>query len=575
MKNKISFCIACKNRSLQKVYWDGMFRNEYFDDIPKGEYTLHLLPNCLQTVHDSQIEGVNFEVLISDFSSQDTKYEDWIDTTLKSIPYKIIEMGGVFNKGKGLNSAANASTGDILFFLDTDMLISKKLIKQCLNILSKNKAFFPICKSYKDPYHNNSWIRDSGYGNLIIWKDVFSSYGPWLEREVYGWEDDEMWYRLREIAHREIGKDFYHQWHPISGKINSFGGVFSKQNYRYELDNTKNAAVFQELNAKSIDNPLVSVIIYCNNNDPSLYQVISNVKNQSYKNYEIIILSNVNTRNKKKITSKYPDVSLVTPPTMNLANAFNFGIKIAQGDYYVFLKSTDVLLPHALETNMKYFATYPECALVAGKYIRIDDNNKIIDAGFEPIRKNQYLTLLIHNHIGPLSSVMFKREIFDLIGLFDEQLRSLTDYDIYLRIVKDYAIFHHEDEIVECKICFLDEAVDLKKDVYEIYRVYEKHKINTTGKNIRGFLKYIKKKNKIAHTIITNNKSYSWYEDDVRKAIKKGIKYYINKYAILEIMRIQREYNTSVSIIRMVKMILFLMRHSPAALANILATKVR
>lgn len=574
MKNKISFCISCKNRSFQKVYWDGKFRNEYFEDIPRGYYTLRLLPNCLKSIHDSQIDNVEYEVILSDFSSQDTKYEDWLSKTLKNIPYKLIDMGSIFNKGKGLNAAAKIASGDVLFFLDTDMIISDKLIDQSLEILNREKAFFPICKSYKDPLHQHYWVRETGYGNLVIWKHVFQDNGPWLEREVYGLEDDEMWFRLKEIAHREIGVEFYHQWHPAGEAKSSFGGKFSREHYRYDLPNGKNSTLFYQLNTKAKNNPLISVVIYIENDLADIDKILNSIENQTYENYEIILIVGKSSENIDIFRKKYTEVQLLTLSTTSASYAYNAGIKAAKGDYLVFLQSTDVLLTRALETNIKYFITYPECAFIAGNYIRKGKTRNDIDEDSEKINKDQYIKLLHYNHIGPLSSVMFKREIFDYVGLFDERLNKFYDYDMYLRIVKDYSLFHHEEEIAEHRKNGQYDAITFKKYINEINLVYQKQITINKKKGDQGIIGYIKKKIKVIYKIIFNKK-YELYEYDVRRAARKGCKHYKDEYTISAIMKIQHDENGSLLPMGIIKTLLFLLRHNPASLPKLLLTKGR
>ena len=470
MKPGISFCISCKNRSNRTVYWDGKFRNECFENIPAGQFTLKLLPNCLKSVYKSKIEEVNFEVIISDFSSQDTKYEDWINDVLKEVPYKILNMGSTFNKGKGLNAAANASSGEILFFLDTDMLISKALINQALKILCTKKAFFPVCKSYKDPLHSNYWIRDSGYGNLIILKNFFGKCGFWLEREVYGWEDDEMWYRLKEFAQREPGIDFFHQWHPVGNDTDSYGGQFSRENYRYDLPAKKNSKVFRELNIKARNNPLISIFIFCPEDVDVIERNIFALKMQTYSNFEIIIISHGLTDQEYIIPKKYPEVRIVGVVKRNRPHGYNVGMQIAHGEYFIFLQPTEFLYPHALETSIKYFINYPECALVTGIS---DKNSDKIENQSRIKNADDYVSLLYRNDINSISLAMFRKEIFEYIGLFDEKLNDYAHYDMILRVARKYTIFKHDDIIsrnAQHNVINRDDVIRKLKEIKWIYR---------------------------------------------------------------------------------------------------------
>jgi len=243
------------------------------------------------------------------------------------------------------------------------------------------------------------------------------------------------------------------------------------------------------------------------------------------------------------------------------------------------MKSTDVLLPSALETNINYFITYPECSFIAGGYSIINNNGKVIHASSEKIKKDHYLTLLQFNHVGPLSPAMFKCEIFDYIGLFDENLHTFADYDLYLRVVKDFSMFHHDEEIVRCRKYDQESEVDLTKDLWEIRQVYQKHKTRIPTKDIRGILRYIKRKIKkiynVLSKVIYKNKRYAWFEDDIKLSVKRGQKFYKTEYAILALEKIKRQNNSSVFSVSMMKTALFLLFHNPVILSSILIKKGR
>ena len=219
-KEKISFCIPVKNRSNVTVQWNGVSRKKTFvtsyKDKPRS-FNLFLLKNCIQSIIEAKVDGIDFEIIIVDFDSDDLPPKTWApELSASGIEIKIIEVKEAFSRGKGLNLAASNATGSILFFLDADMLISKELIYQIARAnLLERKAFFPICYSYFTPFHKEGWVRSEGWGNLSVTRKMWDSINlKWWEKKSWGSEDDHMRDSLNNLYIRKRGIGFYHQWHP-------------------------------------------------------------------------------------------------------------------------------------------------------------------------------------------------------------------------------------------------------------------------------------------------------------------------------------------------------------------------
>lgn len=217
---KFTFCISVKNRSCVNVSWDGVTKNKTFVTSYKKNpmnFQLDLLKNFVKSIVDSKINGICLEIIIVDFNSDDHPPEDWINEIVgvrEGIEAKVIKSDEPFSRGRGLNIAAEKATGDILFFTDADMLISKEFLIQSLQYAyDKQKPFFPICYSYYTPYNKEGWIRDEGWGNLVIPK-VISEKISWWEKRSWGSEDNHMKDQLGDSFIRAQAAGLYHQWHP-------------------------------------------------------------------------------------------------------------------------------------------------------------------------------------------------------------------------------------------------------------------------------------------------------------------------------------------------------------------------
>ncbi|MDN5652007.1 MAG: glycosyltransferase family 2 protein, partial [Lactococcus lactis] len=217
---KFTFCISVKNRSCVTVSWDGVTKNKTFVTSYKNNpmsFQLELLKNFIKSIVDSKIKGVFLEIIVVDFNSDDHPPEDWMHEIVgvtKEIEAKVIKSDEPFSRGRGLNIAAENATGDIIFFTDADMIVSREFLIQSLEYAyDKQKPFFPICYSYYTPYSKEGWVRDEGWGNLVIPKHI-SEEISWWEKRSWGSEDNHMKDQLGNSFARAQAAGLYHQWHP-------------------------------------------------------------------------------------------------------------------------------------------------------------------------------------------------------------------------------------------------------------------------------------------------------------------------------------------------------------------------
>ena len=116
----------------------------------------------------------------------------------------------------------------------------------------------------------------------------------------------------------------------------------------------------------------------------------------------------------------------------------------------VFLDADDRVLPHALERGLAAFSTHPDSAFVAGHYRRIGADGSVIE---QPppnrIVREHYSELLRRNFIAMHGAVMYRRSAFDSVGHFNASLRACEDYDLYLRIARQFPIHCYGTVVAE------------------------------------------------------------------------------------------------------------------------------
>lgn len=206
--------------------------------------------------------------------------------------------------------------------------------------------------------------------------------------------------------------------------------------------------------------PLVSVICACFNQSKFCIESLESVKNQTYKNIEIIIWDDASVDNSvEKIEdwihqNSELNIRFIKNKTnlgicISLNNAYSF----ASGKYLQLLALDDILLADKIERHVAVLENSSiDDALVFTDAYLIDDESVHYQNRFIAYHKhylniksgNFFEDLLIKNYI-PAMSVFYKMSIFDKVGLWDERL-DFEDYDMLLRIAKDYS-FIFDDKI--------------------------------------------------------------------------------------------------------------------------------
>ncbi|MDO6391763.1 glycosyltransferase [Pontibacter sp. BT731] len=198
--------------------------------------------------------------------------------------------------------------------------------------------------------------------------------------------------------------------------------------------------------------PLISVIIPCYNHSHYLPEAVESVLGQQHPAVEVIVVDDGSTDRTQEVAARYPQVRYVYQANQGLSAARNTGIRHSSGEYLVFLDADDWLYPGALGTNLRHLQQYPQAAFVSGAYDAIHVKENVVKEYIKEVKSDHYCRLLKEgNYIGMIAAVLFQRWVFDDL-LYNENLRSCEDYDLYLRIARKYPVIHHTEKIAAYRI---------------------------------------------------------------------------------------------------------------------------
>ena len=199
--------------------------------------------------------------------------------------------------------------------------------------------------------------------------------------------------------------------------------------------------------------PKVSVIIPTYNRSDLLPRAINSVLNQTYQDFELIIVDDGSTDNTEEVIKEFQEQDKRIKYIKHDKNkggsaARNTGIKAARAEYIAFQDSDDEWLPEKLEKQMKVFESAPpEVGVVYTDMWRISKGEK--KYWYSPkimpedgIVYKQALDRVMG--IG-IPTAIIKRECLNAVGMFDENFPRFIDLELFVRLSK-YYYFHHINE---------------------------------------------------------------------------------------------------------------------------------
>ncbi|WP_265112375.1 glycosyltransferase family 2 protein [Halosolutus halophilus] len=194
----------------------------------------------------------------------------------------------------------------------------------------------------------------------------------------------------------------------------------------------------------------VSVITPSYNDAQSVSRAINSVLGQTYDDYEHVVVDDASTDDTSRILDQYDDprIKRVKRETNGgLAAARNDGLRVAKGEYVVFLDADDELLPHTIETLIELVEAGDWIAVCPSQlWIWKDGTTEVDPAPPRKITTEDMRTDGMHV-VGGVGGMMVESRALEAAGWFDERLRYLEDYDVCLRLVEEGALYG-TDEIL-------------------------------------------------------------------------------------------------------------------------------
>src|SRR5919202_4312270 len=187
--------------------------------------------------------------------------------------------------------------------------------------------------------------------------------------------------------------------------------------------------------------PLISVIIPAYNAEKTIKQTIESVLNQTFSDFEIIVINDGSQDSTLEIVSSIPDprIKVFSYPNAGPQKSRNRGWGNASGEYVSFLDADDLWTPDKLEAQLKALQENPQAAVAYSWSDWIDESGQFLRAGGHiTVNGNAYEKLLLRDFVESGSNPLIRRQALDKVGDFDQSVTPAEDWDMWLRLAARY-----------------------------------------------------------------------------------------------------------------------------------------
>ena len=212
---------------------------------------------------------------------------------------------------------------------------------------------------------------------------------------------------------------------------------------------------------------MISVIIPLYNKEHYIKSTILSVLEQTYNDFEIIIIDDGSTDNSVNIVSEFTDarITMVNQKNAGVSAARNHGLKIAKGDYITFLDADDRWRQGFLKAMYELAQKYPQESVFG-----VAQENRPINT--LPSGVTVVDDFCSYFYCFCTGSLFFKKEVFEKVGYFRQNVQVGEDFDMWLRIACKYNyVYLNEPYLIHPDVT--ENNLSLIRDLSKTYPFWE------------------------------------------------------------------------------------------------------
>jgi glycosyltransferase involved in cell wall biosynthesis len=298
----------------------------------------------------------------------------------------------------------------------------------------------------------------------------------------------------------------------------------------------------------------VSIIIPTHNYARFLGEAIQSVLDQTYKDFELIVVDDGSTDNTKEVVSSFKDdrIRYMYQDHVGVSAAQNMALRIARGEYITGLSADDIYLPQNVEKKVELLDSRPDIGLVCSDTYIFDDSTganigrlwhdpKRLNSWFDPVKAtlNPLREFIQWGFFIMLQATMVRRRVFETVGYFDESLPTHEDWEFIIRVLQHFSI-----EIIDTPLLKLRRHkanISINEEQMYIGAIAAVNKAIHSGSFSRKEVKLLKETLSPQHSRFGRWAILNGKGNEARKALFMGIKFaplniQLYKYFLLSLL---------------------------------------
>ena len=187
--------------------------------------------------------------------------------------------------------------------------------------------------------------------------------------------------------------------------------------------------------------PRVTVLMSVYNGGRYLREAIDSILNQTFKDFEFLIVNDGSTDGTAEILQRYNDHRIKVienRKNIGFTKSLNKGLRVAKGEFIARMDADDVSEPERLEKELKFLHKHPDYAVV-GTFIKVlDEAGNVVGTIEKPVSNEQIKEFLKKDNCIAHGSAMARKSHILGIGAYDEAMEAAQDFELWLRLSKGH-----------------------------------------------------------------------------------------------------------------------------------------
>ncbi len=196
------------------------------------------------------------------------------------------------------------------------------------------------------------------------------------------------------------------------------------------------------------NNPKVTVLMSVYNCEKYIREAVNGILNQTFTDFEFLILNDGSTDKTKEIILSYKDPRIIfieNEKNLGIPQSLNKGLKLAKGEYIVHQDGDDISLPKRLDKQIEFLDQHKNIGLVGTFYMAINEEGEFLQE-FQPETNSKRIKeKLAQKNQFAHGSITFRKECLNKVGYYNEDLKYTHDYDLSCRIAEHYDVANLPD----------------------------------------------------------------------------------------------------------------------------------